>query len=115
MPKNNNAGLPNPPHFNIIDSENECDSTVSVSEEKLVNKFSLYPNPTSEVLFVQSDLNNYKFIISDVYGHVIKEGILSQGLNEFDITLLNSGIWFLNVLDLNKRVYQTKKFIVHHN
>ncbi len=67
---------------------------VAVSELKSESLISIYPNPTSENIFIETELSDFEVEILDVYGHLIYEGA-----NEKRIKMghFDDGIYFLRV------------------
>lgn len=84
--------------------------TLSVSqfENQMVR---IYPNPVSDKLFIQTPASN-KYHLKLV--NTLGQAVLSQNHNstsvELDVSDLSKGLYFLNVVDENKRS-QTIKFI----
>src|SRR5690606_40502229 len=84
--------------------------TLSVSqfENQMVR---IYPNPVSDKLFIQTPASN-KYHLKLV--NTLGQAVLSQNHNstsvELDVSDLSKGLYFLNVVDENKKS-QTIKFI----
>ena len=78
---------------------------LSVSKNDL-EPITMYPNPTSDYLFVKSLKNTTKFKISDNLGRTIISGALTSASNKIDVNFLPEGIYFL-VMD----GFKTNKFI----
>ena len=71
-------------------------SGLSIDETEAVS-FQLYPNPTENVLMIQSkDLNGENFIISDITGKTIASGTLN-GINAVDVSFLQKGKYFIRI------------------
>lgn len=84
-------------------------SNIKVSSE---NIFELFPNPTSDFLhFNFENIENVQIEILDINGNLLSSNYLKNNL--IDIRNLSDGMYFVKVIDLQKFVYQTKKFIVH--
>ena len=80
-------------------------SGLSIDETEAVS-FQLYPNPTENVLMIQSkDLNGENFIISDITGKTIASGTLN-GINAVDVSFLQKGKYFIRIS--NETVYFLK-------
>ena len=59
--------------------------------------FSLYPNPTSEILYINSSIARVKTItITDINGRIVQNSG-NDSLNEIYVSNLQSGMYFLNV------------------
>ncbi|AFL79768.1 hypothetical protein Aeqsu_0245 [Aequorivita sublithincola DSM 14238] len=77
-----------------------------------VSNFSIYPNPTSEKLNINTngiDLSQYSMIISDMLGRQISKGVTNSD-NSIIVSNLNKGIYNLTILDGNS-VIANKKFV----
>jgi len=70
-----------------------------LSEENIT--MEIYPNPVDEKLTVKSNLTEGMVVITDFTGKVIIEKVLDLGEQEIDLNILNSGVYFINVKDLN--------------
>ena len=69
---------------------------LSVSENELNNQFSVYPNPTQDILTIEiSKAANYTVVNS--IGQEMNRGLLEIGLNEINLEHLSNGLYFLNL------------------
>src|SRR5699024_7160665 len=73
---------------------NFIDEDMSTEEENLTN-FSLYPNPTEGMVYIQSKMDFEEFNIFDLQGRIIKSGKITN--NSVDLEDLSSGIYFLHL------------------
>jgi hypothetical protein len=84
----------------LIDQVNITQSLFSSIEDEL--KFSLFPNPATDILTVRSFSNteNMNFEIIDIIGKVIASGTIekSNTISTINVSHLNSGIYFLNLV-----------------
>lgn len=60
---------------------------------------SAFPNPSKDVVTVQSDWNSLEFELRDANGRLLKEGTFKQGENTLDIADLSNGVYFLQLKD----------------
>ncbi|MCX6172182.1 MAG: T9SS type A sorting domain-containing protein, partial [Flavobacterium sp.] len=68
-----------------------------ISEEELV-LFSLYPNPVSDMLYVNlNGQDNQDYLIIDNFGAVIKRGVLGNLINEISVSQLSSGLYYFKI------------------
>jgi hypothetical protein len=66
------------------------------NEEIIENKFSVYPNPSSNIIHLNSNLDaNYKLI--SILGKQVANGNISIGDNLIDISIFSSGVYFLKI------------------
>lgn len=76
---------------------------VGLEERNLADKMSIYPNPTSEMLFIryrtQDDLDG-NITIRDINGRVIvdmKNVRLNENIQKIDMSTLPKGVYFLQI------------------
>jgi len=84
------------------------DSTLGLSESEEKNNISIYPNPTTDYLFIKSDLDIKDIQISDLNGRIINN--LEFLDNKMNLTSLQTGIYFAKISDINGKIL-TKKII----
>ena len=72
------------------------------------NSLDLFPNPTSQIINmnVPDRINGCKKILVDGYGRVLKETFS----NSFDLSGMNSGIYFISVPELSSSLFNVIKF-----
>ena len=72
-------------------------SSVDESIEK--DNFTIYPNPSSEYIVVNShaSINGINMIITDYMGRVVKEKKIISNSERIDIQHLSSGLYFLQI------------------
>jgi len=70
-----------------------------------VNQLKVYPNPAGEMIyFANGNINSYR--IFDITGKFVAEGLyLNSGIN---ISKLQNGIYFLNAVDIDNNVINSK-------
>jgi hypothetical protein len=71
----------------------------------------IYPNPASETLTVEVQKPGSRIALYDITGKIQYTGILSAGLNMFDISAYPPGIYFLRITDGNS-TYNTKLVVL---
>jgi len=76
-----------------------------------VQKIKIYPNPTSNKLFISKDLKLIKFDIYDFSGKRLLGNDFSDDNFSIDISYLKKGIYILKLID-EKKIIQSQKFIV---
>lgn len=82
-------------------------STLSVDED-IDAQFSMYPNPTSEILNIENNGNYSNYVITSALGSKVKSGALDQG--SINLGELNNGIYFIS-LSNNEGKNTTKRFV----
>lgn len=84
------------------------DSTLGLSEINTEKKLSIYPNPTSDFLYVNSDIEIKEVNISDLNGRIINN--LDFEDNKIDLGALQTGIYLAKISDVNGNI-TTEKII----
>ena len=84
------------------------DSTLGLSESEEKNNISIYPNPTTDYLYIKSDLDIKDIQISDLNGRIINN--LEFQDNKMNLASLQTGIYFAKISDINGKIV-TKKII----
>jgi len=81
-------------------------STLSNNKEIIDESlFSIYPNPTQNMINISIDENTYNYLIYNVVGGIVKKGELLN--KQINISGLKSNIYVLKVFDKEK-TYSTK-------
>lgn len=79
---------------------------------------NIYPNPTSDKLFIQHDLNVSKsaasILLMDVMGRVVLKRTLDASLVQLDVANLSPGVYFAQMRSKEGRVSVCKKIIKVH-
>ena len=80
---------------------------LAVDDFSVSNVLKVYPNPTSDFVYVQTDANHLilKTVVSDITGQSVL--ILGGDCQKLNIDHLSDGIYFLKVIT-NKGVFQNK-------
>ena len=85
-------------------------NTVSLSEQVTEQSINLFPNPTNNILNINSSINFHMetttYIISDIMGRNVLTGILKS--NEIDISALPKGIFYIKFKFDNRRTSNYK-------
>ncbi len=98
----------NDPDFSAEESTVFRNLTVSVVDENSVS-FSIYPNPTREVLFLISNASSY--VVTDMVGKTHLFGSISSSQTAITTSSLSSGTYFIGVLN-NDGSFEYKKFSI---
>jgi len=91
-------------------SMKSCGTTAVSQFANSANQVSVYPNPATEMLYIECKLKNATLYIMDIIGNKIKQTVVENELTTIDISSLCKGVYFLNVKTANNVI--TKKFIV---
>jgi hypothetical protein len=84
-------------------------AVLSVNDKDKLIEFSIYPNPTKDLLYVDVNVKS-KYRVIDMFGKIVKTGSFDQGKNELQLRNYEAGVYFLRVLNNNKII--TKKVVL---
>ena len=84
------------------------ESFVSRADATLTQGISVYPNPTSDYLIIDSPVSDARFTLSDLQGRNVISGALRTGLNHISLSSLESGTYFLQYLNKESFMYSAK-------
>ena len=83
-----------------------CISGVSINEKNKIDQL-VFPNPTNDYIFIQSDFKIYNLEIYDALGNQIKDFDFNN--NTLNVKELSNGLYFIIFSIKGNRVQQ--KFI----
>ena len=91
-------------------SAEACGKTKGDGIEELASSLNVYPNPVSDKLYIETEVEIEEVVVYDVYGrHQVTETPSRQGNLSVDVSNLNSGVYFVKVITENGEV--VKRFI----
>ena len=91
-------------------SAEACGKTKGDGIEELASSLNVYPNPVSDKLYIETEVEIEEVVVYDVYGrHQVTETPSRQGNLSVDVSNLNSGVYFVKVVTENGEV--VKRFI----
>ncbi|MDX2172200.1 MAG: T9SS type A sorting domain-containing protein [Bacteroidota bacterium] len=99
---------------NLIAKGLFCNTAAGLNEPTNDSKFSIYPNPASNQIFIITDLFNNKPFEFALYS-VVGQKMISESnhtKNTIDISVLENGIYLLEIKFEKMRL--TKKVIINH-
>lgn len=97
---------------NCVDSiEFAISNTVGIYDKEKESMFSIYPNPTKEIVNIEF-VNNLpaKVTITDIQGRTLKQFITNSASHALDVSNLNTGIYLLYV-EQNQKIAIEKLII----
>lgn len=81
-------------------------------QDSAENHFALYPNPTYNTIYIQSNLNSdFEINVFDVVGKKILHKTGNQNIESLDVSHLSKGVYFVRIRDMKSNLTQTKKII----
>jgi len=102
----------------VVDT-NPLDYTLTFGEatagiENIASKISIFPNPTSDfVNVIIQDFTNYEITLIDMTGKKIINQEFNNQKSTIDVSNLENGIYFLQIIN-NKEVIKTEKIVISH-
>jgi alpha-tubulin suppressor-like RCC1 family protein len=100
-------GLGNAIEGTFVPTELECTAFLDINDFSLNNNFTIYPNPTNNILFIKN--NNLvaidKIIICDLTGKILFES--TSNISEIDFDNFQNGIYLLTIVtEKNRSTYK---------
>ena len=90
-------------------SSNPC-SLAAIREITLEEKINIYPNPSNDIIFIESDnISNYSIQVIDVVGSIVHEVKMENGKATISLSNLAHGVYHVKLLKEGK---STTKSIV---
>lgn len=72
---------------------------LGVDEHSAAFEINIYPNPTSELMYIKTiEFKNAVFVLYDVNGKLVLNGLLDSELTEIKVATLLPGEYFLSIL-----------------
>jgi len=75
---------------------------ISLSPETIIGNISIYPNPSTDIFYIDNLPKNINFLITDMSGRVINQGITQENM-QFDFSTMSKGIYFIHFLVSNEK------------
>jgi aldose sugar dehydrogenase len=100
------AGSPIAVDDRIIELKNPA---LNVADNVDNSKVSIYPVPSDNILYIESDLNIGYVTIINAEGKEVYSGAYS---NKVDVSALASGMYNLQLLDFDKKVVEKRKILI---
>ena len=72
------------------------DANTGLATNKDIGNIKVYPNPVSNILFIENSTNNLKYNIFDLSGRLIDAGKLTGSSKQIDISHYKAGLYILN-------------------
>ncbi|WP_375434892.1 CotH kinase family protein [uncultured Hymenobacter sp.] len=84
---------------------------LSSTSAKQETRLRLYPNPTSDYLFIESDSLPFELCIQDMQGKTVLKTSIKGNLNKVDLCLIAKGIYIITLK--NSRSVETKRLQIN--
>jgi len=79
---------------NIVVARYIVEENLSVNDQ-FINEYSIYPNPTTEFIMINSNENKHKIIIYNSLGQIVKNTKLNN--NKINVSNLIKGIYYIKI------------------
>ena len=89
---------------NIV--SNKIVATDSYPENNLTDKLRIYPNPTTNILTIETQTSKGIYQLQDVTGKVLLTGSVTATRFNLDISALSKGIYLLSLVDGEQQVHR---------
>lgn len=107
-------GLPNMPNYNLgALAGSPCDTlSVGINNTTVIHdEIKVYPNPASEYIYIKSEREQkYYYTIKNIFSETLISGDLYSE-EKINMNQFASGIYFLELSDINNHVIQIEKII----
>ena len=88
----------NTPTYFCIDNVTTSDGVVSADDIFKENLFEIYPNPTSDFIFIENkEMELYEVVIFDTFGKSIYNNTFSNHNEQISLSHLSKGIYFVEI------------------
>ena len=91
------------------EKSDEVCKTLGEGVEEFASSFNIYPNPVSDKLYIETEVEIEEVSIFDIYGRRQELSAVSCQPSAIDVSNLNSGVYFVKVVTENGEV--VKRFI----
>lgn len=91
-------------------------ASTSVLETELRSNFKIYPNPSQDVIYIQTELGvkcSFFYTLMNNLGQIVEHGILNNNLNAINLEGLSSGIYWMLIYDDTMK--EQEAFQLHKN
>ncbi|MCW3086154.1 MAG: hypothetical protein JWP12_3520 [Bacteroidetes bacterium] len=94
-------------------ADSSASITLGIDENQTEVTILLYPNPSTDVINVQTDhaADTYQYEIIDITGKTLNAATNKNTVNTFDVKNLSKGYYFIKATNLTNKQVITKRFI----
>ncbi len=82
--------------------------TVAGTEDEMYLSLKIYPNPSNDIIYIESDELINDYTIFDITGKKVQDGTIMN--NQIQVDVIESGMYFLNLSNDNHSI--TKKIVI---
>ena len=96
----------------------KLDNTYNTGVKNIINTIEVYPNPTSDIVVIDngnySAMSNYSISITNSLSQQVYSSLINSAQFQIPVSTLGSvGTYFIQILDGNNSVVETKQLILH--
>jgi len=88
---------------------------VSAVEPSFTNQIRLYPNPSSDYIYIEQDhISGVKYQLYNLEGKMVyaTDDVQAQSINMLDVSIFDSGIYFLHISIPERDKYHVERLII---
>ncbi len=88
---------------------------VSVTEPGFTDEIRLYPNPSSDYMYIEHDeISGVRYQLYDAVGRMVyaTDDIRAQSINMLDVSIYDSGIYYLHISVSGTDDYHVEKLVI---
>jgi surface protein len=75
-----------------------CPYTLAIDENDYTGLFEIYPNPTKDLIYVDSKASSsYKIVITSLNGQLIISEIMGGAKSQFDLSSFQKGVYLITI------------------
>lgn len=89
--------------YDVLIYQNGNFNTIEMSDHKI---FDIYPNPAKEFIIINTPLSHstMKYIITDLHGRTLLQGMLYNNTNTINLSNINPGIYIIQLIENQQNV-----------
>jgi uncharacterized protein YwbE len=87
-------------HYFADFSNGYCNYLTSIDEKNEINPITIFPNPTSGIIFINGISQNIHFKVLDIRGNTITSGKFSEN-KKINLSSLDNGVYFVQIKQKN--------------
>ena len=86
-------------------------NTTSVFEDD-DSRISIYPNPVSDILTIQGDLDLFKIELYNTVGRLVRSVQANHNIHNMEVSSLPAGVYILKIINRDSNQMKTQKLVI---
>lgn len=88
-------------------------AALGIENSAMMNYISIFPNPANDFIMIDCGaINGLKFKLTDTQGKIVRLEELNLAIQRIDLSALPNGLYFIEIMDNNAKIIQTKKLML---